>query len=165
MGGPVPVSLTGTSLTSALGTESVVGDALVTLDSLQVSSALGTATGEATNVYPVTGVSASTTLGSVSILEGAGVLLSSLQMNFATGDDSSSGSVDAGWGRSTWGSFAWNENIEFITDVSGVSMSTSLGTTTQEVGTGVIVNATGLSMTSAAGSISGTGLAVITPTP
>ena len=164
-GGPVPVSLTGTSLTSALGTESVVGDALVTLDSLQVSSALGTATGEATNVYPVTGVSASTTLGSVSILEGAGVLLSSLQMNFATGDDSSSGSVDAGWGRSTWGAFAWNENIEFITDVSGVSMSTSLGTTTQEVGTGVIVNATGLSMTSAAGSISGTGLAVITPTP
>jgi hypothetical protein len=46
-----------------------------------------------------------------------------------------------------------HENIEFITNVSGLSMSTSLGTTTQSVGTGVIVSVTGLSMTSAAGTL------------
>ena len=164
-GGPVPVSLTGLSTTAALGTESVIADCLVTLGSLSVTSALGTALGEATNVYPVTGVSSQTTLGSVSILEGHGVLLSSLQMNFTAGDETASGTVDAGWGRGTWGSFAWNENIEFITNVSSVSMSTALGTTTQEVGTGVVVSPTGLSMTSSAGSISGTGLAIVTPTP
>ena len=164
-GGPVPVSLTGLSTTAALGTESVIADCLVTLGSLSLTSALGTAIGEATNVYPVTGVSSQTTLGSVSILEGHGVLLSSLQMNFTAGDETGSGTVDAGWGRGNWGSFAWNENIEFITNVSSVSMSTALGTTTQEVGTGVVVSPTGLSMTSSAGSISGTGLAIITPTP
>ena len=164
-GGPVPVSLTGLSTTSALGTESVVGDALVTLDSLQISSSIADVLAEATNIYPVTGVSTTTTLGSVSILEGHGVLLGSLQMNFASGDETASGTVDAGWGRSTWGSFAWNENIEFITNVSGVSMSTALGTTTQEVGTGVIVSPTGLSMTSASGDISGAGIAIVTPTP
>ena len=164
-GGPVPVSLTGLSTTAALGTESVIADCLVTLSSLSVTSALGTALAEPTNVYPVTGVSSQTTLGSVSILEGSGVLLSSLQMNFAAGDETASGTVDAGWGRGNWGSFAWNENIEFITNVSGVTMSTSLGTTTQEVGTGVIVSPTGVSMTSAAGSIAGTGLAIVEPTP
>ena len=65
--------------------------------------------------------------------------------------------MDAGWGRSTWGSFTWNENIEFITNVTGVTMSTTLGTTTQEVGTGVIVSVTGLEMTSALGTTSQTG--------
>ena len=41
-------------------------------------------------------------------------------------------------------------------------MATSLGTTTQEVGTGVIVSVTGLSMTSALGTTSQTGTAVQT---
>jgi len=164
-GGPAPISLTGLSTTSALGTESVVADSLVTLDSLQVTSALGTATAEQESIFNLTGVSSTTTLGSVSILEGSGVLTGSLQMSFAAGTETASGTVDAGWGRGSWGSFAWNENIEFITNVSGVTMSTSLGTTTQEVGTGVIVSPTGVSMTSAAGSIAGTGLAIIEPTP
>ena len=48
------------------------------------------------------------------------------------------------------GFFAWNENIEFITNVSSVSISTALGTTTQEVGTGVIVSPTGLSIVTSA---------------
>ena len=164
-GGPVPVSLTGLSSSFAVGTESVEADALVEPSGLSMSSDLGTAIGEATNVYPVTGVSSTTTLGSVSILEGHGVLLGSLQMNFAAGDEEASGTVDAGWGRGSWGSFAWNENIEFITNVSSVTMSTALGTPTVEVGTGVIVSVTGLGMTSATGDISGTGLAIITPTP
>ena len=164
-GGPVPVSLTGLSTTAALGTESVIADCLVTLGSLSVTSALGTATAEQESIFNLTGVSSTTTLGSVSILEGSGVLTGSLQMSFAAGTETASGTVDAGWGRGTWGSFAWNENIEFITNVSSVSMSTALGTTTQEVGTGVVVSPTGLSMTSSAGSISGTGLAIVTPTP
>tara|TARA_R100000687_G_C6424919_1_gene152856 strand:+ start:58 stop:1047 length:990 start_codon:yes stop_codon:yes gene_type:complete len=149
----ITVSVTGVSASTALGTESVVGDSLVTLDSLQVTSALGTAEAEQVSVFNLTGVSFETQLSGVTVNEGAGVVASSLSMSFATGDESATGSVDAGWGRGTWGSFAWNENIEFITNVSSVSMSTALGTTTQEVGTGVIVSVTGLSMTSTVGTL------------
>ena len=149
----ITVSVTGVSASTALGTESVVGDSLVTLDSLQVTSALGTAEAEQVSVFNLTGVSFETQLSGVTVNEGAGVVAGSLSMSFATGAESATGSVDAGWGRGTWGSFAWNENIEFITNVSSVSMSTALGTTTQEVGTGVIVSVTGLSMTSTAGTL------------
>ena len=150
----ITVSVTGVSASTSLGTESVVADSLVTLDSLQVTSALGTAVAEQQSVFNLTGVSFETQLsGALAIEEGAGVVLGSLTVSFAVGDESGSGTVDAGWGRGSWGSFAWNENIEFITNVSGLSMSTSLGTTTQSVRTGGIVSATGLSMTSAAGTL------------
>jgi hypothetical protein len=149
----ITVSVTGVSASTTLGTESVVADSLVTLDSLQVTSALGTAVAEQQSVFNLTGVSFETQLSGVTVNEGAGVVAGSLLMSFTAGDETASGTVDAGWGRSTWGSFAWNENIEFITNVSSVSMSTALGTTTQEVGTGVIVTPTALTMTASAGTL------------
>jgi len=158
----VTVTLTGVSSTFALGTESVVADSLVTLDSLQVTSALGTAVAEQESIFTFTGVSSQFNLGTPSIEEGAGVTLASLSMAFTAGDETASGTVDAGWGRNTWGSFAWNENITQTVSLEGVGMSTTLGTTTQEVGTGIIVSATGVSMTSALGTTSQTGTAVQT---
>ena len=158
----ITVSVTGLSTTTAIGTETVEADSLVTLDSLQTTSALGTATGEPEHLVSVTGVTSQFNLGSVSIEEGAGVTLGSLSTSFGVGTESASGTVDAGWGRGSWGSFAWNENIEFITNVTGVTMSTSLGTTTQEVGTGVIVSVTGLEITGALGTTSQTGTNLIT---
>ena len=159
----ITVSVTGVSSAFALGTETFVGDVVVTLDSLQVTSALGTAVAEQESVFALTGVSFQTQLsGALAIEEGAGVVLGSLSMSFAAGDETASGTVDAGWGRSTWGSFAWNENITQEVSVTGVTMATALGTTTQEVGTGVIVSPTGLSMTSALGTTSQTGTAVET---
>ena len=150
----ITVSVTGVSSTFALGTESFVGDVVVTLSSLQSTSALGSVDASPEHrVFP-TGLSFATQLsGALAIEEGAGVVLGSLSMAFTAGTETASGTVDAGWGRSTWGSFAWNENIEFITNVSGVSMSTALGTTTQEVGTGVIVTPTALTMTASAGTL------------
>ena len=132
----ITVSVTGLSTTTAIGTETVEADSVVTLDSLQTTSALGTAIGEPENVFFPTGVSSQFNLGTTSIEEGVDVTLGSLSTSFGVGTESASGTVDAGWGRGSWGSFAWNENIEFITNVTGVTMSTSLGTTTQEVGTG-----------------------------
>ena len=159
----ITVSVTGLSTTTALGTESVVGNSLVTLDSLQVTSAVGTATAEQQSVFSLTGVSFETQLsGALAIEEGAGVVLGSLSVSFAVGDETGSGTVDAGWGRNTWGSCAWNENITQTVSPTGVTMATSLGTTTQEVGTGVIVSVTGVSITSALGTTSQTGTAVQT---
>ena len=159
----ITVSVTGLSTTTALGTESVVADALVAVSTLSMTSASGTAIGEPENVTFPTGVSFETQLsGALAIEEGAGVVLGSLSTSFGIGTEVADGTVDAGWGRSTWGSFAWNENIEFITNVSSVTMSTALGTPTVEVGSGVIVSATGLEMTSALGTTSQTGTAVET---
>jgi hypothetical protein len=158
----ITVSVTGLSTTTALGTESVVADCLVTLDSLQVSSALGTAAGEPEHVVSVTPVTFETQLSGVTVGEGAGVVLGSLSTSFGLGTETASGTVDAGWGRNTWGSFAWNENIEFITNVTSVTMSTDLGTPTIEVGSGVIVSVTGLEMTSALGDTTETGTSLVT---
>ena len=158
----VTVSLTGLSTTAALGTETVEADSLVTLDSLQSTFTLGTATAEQESIFSLTGVSSQFNLGSVSVEEGAGVTLASLAVSFGVGDETASGTVDAGWGRNTWGSFAWNENITQEVSVTGVTMATTLGTTTQEVGTGVIVSPTGLAMTGALGTTSQTGTAVET---
>ena len=158
----ITVTLTGVSSTFALGTESVVADSLVTLDSLQLTSAAGTAVAEQESIFSLTGVSSTFSLGTSTIEEGAGVTLASLSMAFTAVDETASGTVDAGWGRNTWGSFAWNENITQEVSVTGVAMSTSLGTTTQSVGTGVIVSATGLGMTSALGTTSQTGSALET---
>ena len=162
----VTVTLTGVSTTSALGTVSATADVSVPPSPVTLTAALGTPVAEPEHVVSPTGVSFETQLsGALAIEEGAGVVLGSLSVSFAVGDEAGSGTVDAGWGRSTWGSFAWNENIEFITNVSGLSMSTSLGTTTQSVGTGVIVSATGLSMTSAAGTLEVTeASALVNPT-
>ena len=158
----VTVTLTGVSSTFALGTESVVADSLVTLDSLQLTSAAGTAVAEQESIFTFTGVSSQFNLGTPSVEEGAGVTLASLSVSFAVGDETGSGTVDAGWGRNTWGSFAWNNNITQEVSVTGVTMTSALGTTTQEVGTGVIVSATGLEMTGALGTTSQIGTAVET---
>ena len=158
----ITVSVTGLSTTTALGTESVVADCLVTLDSLQVSSALGTATGTPEHVISVTPVTFETQLSGVTVGEGAGVVLGSLSTSFGLGTEVADGTVDAGWGRGSWGSFAWNENIEFITNVTSVTMSTDLGTPTVEVGSGVIVSVTGLEMTSALGDTTETGTSLVT---
>tara|TARA_B100000424_G_scaffold92762_1_gene69827 strand:+ start:60 stop:1169 length:1110 start_codon:yes stop_codon:yes gene_type:complete len=139
--------------TFSAGTLSVVADALVQPTGLSVTSALGTAVGEPENVYFPTGVSFETQLSGVTVNEGAGVVAGSLLMSFVAGDETASGTVDVGWGRGSWGSFAWNENIEFFANVTGVTMATSLGTTTVTTGTGVIVNATPVTMSLNAGTL------------
>ncbi len=158
----VTVSVTGLSTTTTLGTETFVGDVVVTLDSLQVTSVTGTAIGEPEHVVSVTPVTFETQLSGVTVGEGTGVVLPSLSMAFTTGTETASGSVDVGWGRAEWGSFEWNANIEFINNVSSVTMSTALGTPTVEVGSGVIVSVTGLEMTSALGDTTETATSLIT---
>ena len=159
----ITVSVTGLSTTTALGTESVVADALVAVSTLSMTSALGTAVGEPENVTFPTGVSFETQLsGALAIEEGAGVVLGSLSTSFGLGTEVADGTVDAGWGRNTWGSFAWNENITQEVSVTGVAMSTDLGTSTVEVGSGVIVSVTGLEMTSALGVTTETATCLVT---
>ena len=104
-GAPAPVSVTGLSSSFTLGTESVEANALAEPSGLSMTSALGTAVASQESIFTLTGASFQSQLGTVSIEEGAGVDLGSLTMAFTAGDETASGTVDAGWGRSTWGIF------------------------------------------------------------
>jgi hypothetical protein len=66
-------------------------------------------------------------------------------MTFADGTEEIIATVDAGWGRNTWGSFEWGLNIEVFANVTGESMSSFTGTVSVNTGQGVIVTPTGLS--------------------
>ena len=69
-------------------------------------------------------------------------------------DASVSATVDAGWGRNTWGSFAWGENITIFANLVGESMSTDIGTVTTQTGTGVDAPVTGNSVATTLGTVS-----------
>ena len=125
-------------------------NSLVTLDSLQSTFTLGTAA-QQESVFSFS-VPSSFNLGTVECY------LSSLTTSFATG----ARTVDAGWGRSTWGSFAWNENITQEVDVTGVTMATSLAPQLKKLEQVSLFHQQVLSMTGALGTTSQTGTSLET---
>ncbi len=118
-GEPYTVEVVGVSSTFTLEDVGRTGTALINPTGVQASSAMGTATGEPENVTFPTGVQSTTATGTVSISEGHGVIPTGIEMVFADGTETIITTTDAGWGRNTWGSFAWNENITQNVSVTG----------------------------------------------
>ena len=139
----------------------VNGNALVTPTGVSSSAVLGTAIGEPESIYPLTGVQSNTATGTVSIGEGIGVTTTGIEMQFADGTEEIIATVDAGWGRNTWGSFAWNENIEFFANVVGEQISTNIGTPTIIEGTGETAEPTNVLTTTFTGTLDMTGDALV----
>ena len=82
-------------------------------------------------------------------------------MSFADGTETVITTVDAGWGRSTWGSFAWNENIEFFANVVGEQISTNIGSPTIITGTGETAEPINVLATTFTGTLDMTGDALV----
>jgi hypothetical protein len=61
--------------------------------------------------------------------------------------------VDAGWGRSTWGSFAWNNNITRNVALTGQQIDFGQSNVSVFTGTGIVANATGIEVSSDLGSV------------
>jgi len=152
-GEQAPVNATGVEFSASTGTLSQISDVVIVCTPVTLSLAIGDYTAEGVNIFPLTGVQSNTFLGTPTVEEGHGIEVTSLAMTFTEGEEASSGSVDAGWGRSTWGSFQWGENIEIFANVTGVQMVSSLADVTVSVGTGVIVSATGLQINSTLDSV------------
>ena len=150
----IPVSVTGIQSNTSVGTLSVVANALVTPTGVSSGVVLGTAVGEPESIYPVTGVQSNTATGTVTVQEGHGAIVTGLEMTFADGTEEVITTVDAGWGRNTWGSFAWGENITIYANLVGESISTDIGTVTTQTGTGIDVSVTGVLSTFNVGSVS-----------
>jgi hypothetical protein len=132
----------------------VNGNALVTPTGVSSGAVLGTAIGEPESIYPLTGVQSNTVTGTLEAQEGHGVIVTGVEMTFADGTEEIIATVDAGWGRNTWGSFAWGENITIFANLVGQQLSTDIGTVTTQTGTGVDAPVTGNSVATTLGTVS-----------
>ena len=157
----IPVSPTGEQSNTSVGTLTITADAVVTPTGVSSGAVLGTAIGEAESIYPLTGVQSNTATGTVSIGEGIGVTTTGIEMQFADGTEEIIATVDAGWGRSTWGSFAWGENITIFANLVGQQLSTDIGTPTLITGTGVDAPVTNVLATTSTGTLDMTGDALV----
>jgi hypothetical protein len=111
--------------------------------------------------YPLTGVQSNTATGTLEAQEGHGVIVTGVEMTFADGSEEIIATVDAGWGRNTWGSFAWNENITIFANLVGQELSTNIGSPTIVTGTGETAQPTNVLVTTSTGTLAMTGDALI----
>jgi hypothetical protein len=132
----ITVSVTGVASSFTLEDVGRTGTALINPTGVEASTITGTAIGEAEGIYALTGEQSTTTLGTISISEGHGVQPTGVEMVFADGTETIITTVDAGWGRNDWGSFAWNENITQNVSVTGQEISFDQSSVSIFVGTG-----------------------------
>tara|TARA_R100001015_G_C4588406_1_gene144145 strand:+ start:29 stop:1003 length:975 start_codon:yes stop_codon:yes gene_type:complete len=145
------VSVSGISLTSSIGSESVTANADVSVSGISLSSSQGTTVAGTSVLIEDPGpVTMSSGIGSTVVGIGVPVTGSvfNTQIGAATVDESIL--TGEGWGRGAWGSFAWGVNYSVA--VTGQSLTSSIG---EEVGiTDVTVAVTGSQITSTQGSFS-----------
>ena len=150
----IPVSATGIQSNTSVGTATTTASALVTPTGASAGVVLGTALGEAESIYPLTGILSEFSLTTPSVQEGHSVIPTGIEMSFADGTETVETTVDAGWGRNNWGSFAWGENITIFANLTSQLISTTIGSPTIVTGTGETVVTTGLLANTATGSVS-----------
>ena len=142
------ITATVTGVESSFTLEDVgrTGTALINPTGVQAPAEVGQAIGEPESIYPLTGAQSNTSTGSVTIAEGHGVQPTGVEMSFADGTETVITTTDFGWGRNTWGSFAWGENITINAPVTGEQMTFGQSNVDIFTGTGIVANATGIEM-------------------
>ena len=142
----ITATVTGVESSFTLANAGHTGTALINPTGVQAPTELGTAVGEPESIYPLTGAQSNTSTGSVTIAEGHGVQPTGVEMSFADGTETVITTTDFGWGRNTWGSFAWGENITINAPVTGEQMTFGQSNVDVFTGTGIVANATGIEM-------------------
>ena len=142
----ITATVTGVESSFTLANAGHTGTALINPTGVQAPTELGTAVGEPESIYPLTGAQSNTATGTVSVQEGHGVQPTGVEMSFADGTEEIITTVDAGWGRNTWGSFAWNENITQNVSTTGEQITFGQSNVDVFTGTGIVANATGIEM-------------------
>ena len=150
--GNISVSVTGSSMSSSIGSlSSVTGGVDIQPTGIVLASSQGSTVGSTsvvvTNPGPVTA-----SLGVGQVITGFGVNVTGNNMTSSIGSVTIDESIltGEGWGRAAWGEFAWG--VAYSVAVTGQSMTSSIG---EEVGfTDVTVSVSGQSLTSTQGLIS-----------
>ena len=150
--GHIDVSVTGISSTSSIGTlQSVTANAIVQPSGIQFASSQGTTVGGTSALVSVTGNLESMGIGQT--LVGIGVPVTGISMTSSIG----AATVDEttltgeGWGRGEWGEFAWGDN--FSVQVTGQSLTSSIGNETAFTDVTVAVSGSQASFTQGSFSI------------
>ena len=159
----ITVSVTGVVSSFTLEDVGITGTALINPTGVSSASTLGTVIGEAESIYPLTGVQSTTATGTVTIGEGHGVQPTGVEMVFADGTETIITTVDAGWGRNNWGSFAWNENITQNVSVTGQQLTVGQSDVDIFTGTGIVTTVTGLEISTDTGTTTQTTDQVLSP--
>ena len=160
----VTVTVTGVSATSALGNETVTGNALVVETGVVGTTSLGNETATADATFAVTGLSSTSSLGNESVTASALVAPQGAQGLGTAGSVNLSGAAVSGVsGVGSTGTLG-DESVvgTAVFSVSGVSATTGLGNET--VSLPKTVEVTGVSATSELGNETVTGTATVSPT-
>ena len=142
----ITATVTGVESSFTLANAGHTGTALINPTGVQAPTELGTAVGEPESIYPLTGAQSNTSTGSVTIAEGHGVQPTGVEVSFADGTETIITTTDFGWGRNTWGSFAWGENITINAPVTGEQITFGQSNVDVFTGEGIVANATGIEM-------------------
>ena len=142
----ITVSVTGVSSSTTIENVNATGGAVSQPTGVDAPLQLGQAIGEPESIYPLTGAQSNTSTGTLTVGEGHGVQPTGVEMSFADGTETVITTVDAGWGRNTWGSFEWGLNIEVFGNVTGEQMTFGQSNVDVFTGTGIVANATGIEM-------------------
>ena len=142
----ITVTVTGVESSFTVANAGHTGTALINPTGVETPAEVGQAVGEPESIYPLTGAQSNTSTGTLTIGEGHGVQPTGVEMSFADGTETIIATVDAGWGRSTWGSFEWGLNIEVFGNVTGEQMTFGQSNVDVFTGTGIVANATGIEM-------------------
>jgi len=142
----ITATVTGVESSFTLANAGHTGTALINPTGAEAPAEVGQAIGEAESIYPLTGAQSNTSTGTLTIGEGHGVQPTGVEMSFADGTETVITTVDAGWGRNTWGSFEWGLNIEVFGNVTGEQMTFGQSNVDVFTGTGIVANATGIEM-------------------
>ena len=155
--GNMDVSVSGMSLTSAIGSETVSANADVSVSGISLTSTIGTALGFSLHTEAVTGQSASASVSSVVAGTGDIVGLSAAgQLTSSIGSVTATGVIQVGWGGDTWGENEWGDLSGSNPIAVGSQASFSIGALASVTGN-ADVSVTGISLTSTIGAnISGT---------
>tara|TARA_R110002072_G_scaffold124672_3_gene260222 strand:+ start:117 stop:947 length:831 start_codon:yes stop_codon:yes gene_type:complete len=126
--GDISVSLTGISLTTSLGDETITASANVTPSTNLLTNSLNSVTEIIAVEFFPTGIAMTNTLGTADAGPDAMAVGIQAQSNLGTVEAYNS----TGWGRQFWGSNAWGvEGTWANVDVSGIAMTAALGTSTE----------------------------------
>jgi hypothetical protein len=142
----ITATVTGVESSFTLANAGHTGTALINPTGAEAPAEVGQAVGEAESIYPLTGAQSNTSTGTLTVGEGHGVQPTGVEMSFADGTETVITTVDAGWGRNTWGSFEWGLNIEVFGNVTGEQMTFGQSNVDVFTGTGIVANATGIEM-------------------
>jgi hypothetical protein len=153
--GNMGVSVSGISLTSAIGSETFSANADVTVSGISLSSSIGTALGFSLHTQAVTGQSASASVSSVVAGTGDIVGLSSAgQLTSTIGSVTATAIIEIGWGGDTWGENQWGDLSGSEPTITGQQLTSTLGTL-QSITANADVSVVGQSLTSTQGTTAG----------